>query len=108
EKLVEELQPERDLSRSPVFQVLFALQNAPVVVLSPALAGVELSVMEIERGISRYDLGVSLMETNKILRMTFEYNAQLFAAPRMMRMARHYVKLLESIVAEPQQRLAQL
>jgi amino acid adenylation domain-containing protein len=108
EQLVEELQPERDLSRSPVFQVLFALQNAPTEVLSTDLAGVELSVMEIERGISRYDLGVSVMETNGSLCVAFEYNTQLFAASRMMRMAGHYVKLLESIVAEPQQTVAQV
>src|SRR5690349_21098611 len=108
EKLVEELQPESDLSRSPVFQVLFALQNAPIDLLSPDLAGVEMSAMEIERGISRYDLGVSVMETNETLRVAFEYNTQLFAASRMMRMARHYVNLLETIAAEPQQPLTQL
>ncbi|HEX5886575.1 MAG TPA: amino acid adenylation domain-containing protein, partial [Pyrinomonadaceae bacterium] len=108
ETLVEELQPDRDLSRSPVFQVLFALQNAPTEMLSPDLDGVELSAMPIERGITRYDLGVSVMESNGILHVAFEYNTQLFAASRMMRMAAHYVKLLEGIVAEPQQRVAQL
>ena len=108
EKLVEELQPDRDLSRSPVFQVLFALQNAPTGALATNLAGVDLSVMEIERGISRYDLGVAVRETNGILHVAFEYNTELFAASRMVRMGEHYVKLLESIVAEPQQRLAQL
>ncbi|HET7287503.1 MAG TPA: AMP-binding protein, partial [Pyrinomonadaceae bacterium] len=107
EKLVEELQPERDLSRSPVFQVLFTMQNAPTGMLSPDLAGVELSVMNIERGISRYDLGVTMVEMNETLRVEFEYNTQLFAASRMMRMAEHYAKLLESIVTEPQQRLSQ-
>jgi amino acid adenylation domain-containing protein len=108
EKLVEELQPERDLSRSPVFQVLFALQNAPVDLLSPDLAGVEMTALEIERGISRYDLGVSVMENEGSLYVAFEYNTQLFAASRMMRMAGHYVNLLESIVAEPQQKVGEL
>ena len=64
--------------------------------------------MNIERGISRYDLGVTMVEMNETLRVEFEYNTQLFAASRMMRMAEHYAKLLESIVAEPQQRLSQL
>ena len=108
EKLVEELQPERDLSRSPVFQVLFALQNAPVDLLSPDLAGVEMSPMEIERGISRYDLGVSIIETKGSLYVAFEYNTQLFTASRMRRMAEHYTNLLENIVAEPQKKIEEL
>ena len=108
EKLVEELQPERDLSRSPVFQVLFALQNAPTDLLSPDLAGVELIPLDIERGITRYDFGVSVLELKGNLHVAFEYSTQLFAASRIRRMAQHYVNLLESIVTGPQQRVAEL
>jgi amino acid adenylation domain-containing protein len=108
EKLVEELQPDRDLSRSPVFQILFALQNAPTDVLATDLAGVELNVMEIERGISRYDLGVSIREMNGTLGVAFEYNTQLFTPSRMARLGEHYGKMLESIVAEPRQTIGQL
>src|ERR1051326_5879968 len=55
EKLVEELQPERDLSRNPIFQVMFALQNAPLGELE--LPGLTLQEQEIESNTTRFDLG---------------------------------------------------
>ena len=109
EKLVEELQPERDLSRLPVFQILFTLQNVPTHVLAPGLSGIELNGMEIERGITRYDLGVYVIPTNDdTLRVAFEYNTRLFSASRMRRMGEHYVKLLQSIVDQPQKPVVEL
>ena len=61
EHLVEELQPQRDLSRTPLFQVAFALQNAPLEALE--LAGLTLSPLEVETGTAKFDLTLSLIET---------------------------------------------
>ena len=78
EKLVEELQPERDLSRSPLFQVMFALQNTPVPAL--ALAGLTLRPWSWSSGIAKFDLSLSLRETAEGLRGALEYNTDLFDA----------------------------
>jgi len=106
EKLVEELQPERDLARMPLFQVAFVLQNAPMPPVE--LPGLTLSPLAVHTKTTKFDLTVELAETPEGLYGTFEYNTDLFDAATITRMLGHFQTLLEGIVAEPEQRLADL
>jgi aspartate racemase len=106
EKLVEELHPERDLSRNPLFQVMFALQNAST--FAPQLSGLMVIPMEIENTRTRFDLEVHLSETSEGLKGAFVCNTDLFDAATIERMAGHYQRMLEGIAANPDQRLSEL
>jgi aspartate racemase len=107
EKLVEELQPERDLSQNPLFQVMFALQNAPRSGLE--LGELKLSSFSFENKTTRFDLEVHIWELgNGSLRCSFVYNTDLFEERTVEGMARHYQTLLESIVAEPGREIQEL
>ena len=106
EKLVEALQPVRDVSRNPLFQIMFALQNAPMPTL--ALSGLTLCPLEVDHGMAKFDLTLDLSETPQGLNGWFEYNAELFDATTGARMAKHFRTLLEGIVTDPEQRLSDL
>ena len=96
EKLVEELQPERDMSRSPLFQVMFALQNAPISSLK--LSGLTLSSIPIGGAVSKFDLGIDLEEVNGRIAGAIEYNVDLFETATIVRLTEHFKTLLQSIV----------
>ncbi|HZI09046.1 MAG TPA: amino acid adenylation domain-containing protein, partial [Myxococcus sp.] len=107
EKLVEALQPVRDLSRSPLFQALFALQNAPVhEVLLPSLALRPLEGHEGET--AKFELGLELSESPEGFAGHLEVRAGLFTGDTAARMARHFHTLLEAIAANPDGRLSGL
>jgi amino acid adenylation domain-containing protein len=106
EKLVEELQPDRDMSRNPLFQIMFVLQNAPM----PTLKAPELTmnVIEIDRGTSQFDLTLSLENTEQGIKGLFEYNTDLLDAESIARMQGHFRALLEHIVNNQDCRLDEL
>ncbi len=106
EKLVEELQPDRDLSHSPLFQVLFTLQNTPGEALE--LAGVQLSAVTGESEIAKLDLALELMESGDGLTGVWQYSTDLFDAATIERMSGHFQTLLEAITSEPEQAVAEL
>src|SRR3990172_5937896 len=106
EKLVEELHPKRDLSRNPLFQVGFVLQNAGRQALE--LLGLTLNPLEVGSGTAKFDLTLSMVEGAEGLRGTLEYNTDLFDAATVTRMLGHYQRLLEGIVANPEQRISDL
>ncbi|WP_375515791.1 amino acid adenylation domain-containing protein, partial [uncultured Nostoc sp.] len=106
EKLVEELQPERDLSRSPLFQVMFVFQNAPTSSLE--LESLTLSPLPLENKTTKFNLSLSLEQSPQGLMAVWEYNTDLFDASTIDRMAGHFQILLEGIVAKPQQRICEL
>jgi amino acid adenylation domain-containing protein len=106
EKLVEELQPKRDMSHAPVFQVMFMLHNTPQPTLE--LSGLTATFLEVERGTSKFDLTLELRETEDGLSGCFEYSTDLFDAATIARMAGHFQTLLEGIVANPMQRISDL
>jgi amino acid adenylation domain-containing protein len=133
EKLVEELQPKRDLSRSPLFDVMFILQNTKLETLNRSAthnAAKALAAREhgggtsgfatrlmtegagarvlIETGISKFDLTLYLMETNEGIRGSLEYNTDLFEHETMTRMLDHYETVLQALVENPRQRLSEL
>jgi natural product biosynthesis luciferase-like monooxygenase protein/amino acid adenylation domain-containing protein/FkbM family methyltransferase len=106
EKLVEELQPERTLSYTPVFQVMFALNNAPHEEFR--LAGLKLSLLDTELDTAKYDLTLTLGERGDALKGAMKYNAALFDAETIGRMLAHWQRLLTGIVAHPEARISQL
>jgi len=106
EKLVEELQPERNLNRNPLFQVVFALQNAPVEALE--LTGLTLSPLSFDPETARFDLEFQLVECLGSLRVVVTYSTDLFDTATITRMLENFQVLLEDIVAHPDQRLANL
>ncbi|RKH55730.1 non-ribosomal peptide synthetase, partial [Corallococcus llansteffanensis] len=100
ERLVEALQPDRDLGRSPFFQVMFALQNAP---RGPvAVQGMKLHAMEVDTHTSKFDLLLQLAETEQGLRGYLEYDTDLFHAATLARMEEHLRVLLDGVAAHPE------
>ena len=99
EKLVEELQPERDLSRNPIFQIFFAFQNLPK--FSEEVSGLTIDRIPQVRTTVMTDLDIYLSETSDSLKGTFVYNTALFDRETIVRLIRHYETVLEGIVADP-------
>ncbi|MFN6483743.1 MULTISPECIES: non-ribosomal peptide synthetase [unclassified Nostoc] len=116
EKLVEELHPERNLNQNPLFQVVFALQNAPISALD--LTGLTLSPLPFDTETTRFDLEFHLWEPNTQNGLWVDssegisgfviYSTDLFDDATITRMLEHFQILLEGIVANPEQQIAQL
>ncbi|MCP4664289.1 MAG: AMP-binding protein, partial [bacterium] len=106
ERLVEELQPQRDLSRTPLFQVMFALQHAPPE--PAALPRLTLEQLDMDRSTARFDLLLSLVESGRELSGTLEYSSDLFDPTTVKRLLGHYRTLLASMVADPEGRIWEL
>lgn len=107
EKLVEELQPERSLSYSPIFQVFFALQSANFKAAAPGQ--LKFGSFGFDNRTTRFDLEVHLGETaDGRLNCTFVHNTDLFDAATVRRMITHYQTLLESVVAHPEEQICRL
>jgi len=105
EQLVESLQPERDLSRQPLFQVMLTAQNARPE--RAVLRGLRLNAFEIPVETSKFDLLLSATEAEDRLVCNLSYNSDLFEATTIGRLIGHFKTLLESIVASPQTRLSE-
>ncbi|WP_193197122.1 non-ribosomal peptide synthetase [Nostoc sp. MG11] len=105
-KLVQELQPTRDLSYHPLFQVMFVLQNLPKPNLS--LSDVSVTYEEGYNGTSKFDLTLFIEDSAQGFIATCEYNTDLFNADTITRMLGHFQTLLESIVSDPKQCIADL
>ncbi|SCK04890.1 non-ribosomal peptide synthase domain TIGR01720/amino acid adenylation domain-containing protein [Streptomyces sp. WMMB 714] len=103
ERLVEELSPERDLSRSPVFQVSFVYQNIPVPEFD--VAGLRFELMEVPSSTARFDLELQVFEQGDELSGWFEYNTELFDAATIDVMGGHLKVLLDNLLADPEQRV---
>jgi len=106
EELVKALQPQRDLSHTPLFQVMFVLENAPISEVE--LTGLTVSPLATERTTAKFDLTLFIKNTTNGLVGVWQYNTDLFDASTIERMAGHFVTLLESIVTNPQQQISQL
>jgi amino acid adenylation domain-containing protein/non-ribosomal peptide synthase protein (TIGR01720 family) len=106
EKLVEEIQPERNLSHNPLFQVMFVLQNAPMRQLE--LPGLKVEPLENNGTTAKFDLTLFIEDVEQGLIANFEYNTDLFDEVTISRLAANFEVLLTGIVAEPEQQLGQL
>lgn len=107
EKLVDELHPERNTGRTPVFQVLFNLHNEPG---RPAdFDALDATAFGIDRGLAKFDLTVSIgapvRENTRSLFAHFEYNSDLFAEDTIRELSDYYAQLLAAFVADPDLRL---
>jgi natural product biosynthesis luciferase-like monooxygenase protein len=119
--LIERLQPVRDPSRSPLFQALFLLQrlhrledhNVPLFVMGEAGARMELAGHEVEsyalqERVAQFELELIMVEAEGRLSGALRYNTDLFERTTIARMVGHFQTLLESVIANPEQRLADL
>jgi amino acid adenylation domain-containing protein len=106
ERLVEELQPERDLAHSPLFQVLLAYQSDSLD--GPAAGSLVARPLAMDSGRALFDLTLTLAETPDALASAFEYNTDLFDAARILRLAGHWEALLAGVVQEPARRPSEI
>ncbi|MUH00256.1 amino acid adenylation domain-containing protein [Scytonema sp. UIC 10036] len=116
EQLVEELHPERNLNQNPLFQVVFALQNAPMSALE--LPKLTLKPIPFDSGTTRFDLEFHLWERNPQNALWVDnsegisgfviYSTDLFEDATISRMLGHFQILLENIVGNPEQRIAEI
>ncbi|PYK02800.1 MAG: non-ribosomal peptide synthetase, partial [Verrucomicrobia bacterium] len=106
DRIVEALQQERSLSHSPLFQVMFALERAPLE--SVNWPGLKLTQLELDSGTAKFDLTLYLVENSTGLTARMEYNTDLFGAATIQRMLTHFKALLEGILAGPDKRLSEL
>ncbi|AVH67262.1 non-ribosomal peptide synthetase [Nostoc sp. 'Peltigera membranacea cyanobiont' N6] len=106
EKLVEELQPERDLSRNPLYEVMFVLQNTPMSVQE--VSGLTLRTLQFDSGTAQLDIFVSMSESQQGLTGFLEYNTDIFDSVTITRFISNFQSLLESIVANPEQQISEL
>jgi amino acid adenylation domain-containing protein len=106
EKLVEELAPERNLSVTPLFQVMFAMQNTP----SPEikLRDLQLSLLETARETAKFDIVLVMWETAEGLEASLEYSTDLYKEATMQRLLWQFQTLLEGVVADPSARISEL
>ncbi|WP_222930911.1 non-ribosomal peptide synthetase [Microcystis aeruginosa] len=106
EMLVEALQPERNLSHTPLFQVMFALENTPLSEVK--MSGLTIDSLPLEWGTAKFDLTLSMQNTETGLMGVWEYNTDLFNSETVERMNGHFLTLLEGIIANPSERISQL
>ena len=106
ERLVEELNPERGVNRTPLFQVMFAFQNTP----EPDMTASELKLtpLKSKSATAKFDLILEVEEQTEGLFVTFEYSTDLFAPETIERMMSHFQALLTGVVADPMLRVADL
>src|SRR5229473_724460 len=106
ERLVEDLNPKRDLSREPLFQVMLVLQNAPIGELR--MGGLELTGVPQEGVTAKFDLTLSMGESEEGLRGVMEYATDLYERATIERMLGHWERVLEEMVGKPEGRISEL
>jgi amino acid adenylation domain-containing protein len=106
EKLVEELQPERSLSHSPIFQVMLVMQNNPTQPVN--FSGLDYAYPDVEMGIAKFDLLLELTETAEGIRAGMQYNSDLFKPATIDRMLTHFEMLLSAAAADASLRIIEL
>jgi amino acid adenylation domain-containing protein len=99
DQLVEVLQPDRSLDRSPIFQVMFTLQNTPLPRLR--LDDLEMKPLEFQSLQARYDLAVDVYLFEGKFRCDFEFNTDIYEEETVLQMQRHYLRLLNSVASAP-------
>ncbi len=106
ERLVEELSPQRSLDTTPIFQVIFALQNAPQV--AERMKGLEIEQLAGDQLQVRFDLEMYAWEEDGEIMLSWLYNRELFDRWRIEQMGRHCVRVLKAMVGDAQQKIASI
>ena len=99
ETLVEALQPDRDRSRTPIFQVMLVLQNAPQEKLD--IPGLTMEIMDIPMDTAKFDLALVLEQREDVMTARWEYLTDLFSSDTIRQIARHYENILTNVCREP-------
>nr|WP_314532430.1 non-ribosomal peptide synthase/polyketide synthase [uncultured Pseudomonas sp.] len=108
EQLVEALQPERSMSLSPLFQVLFNHRVTSADHHLQRLAELDVEVLSWDEDVAQFDLALDVEESQTTLRASLSYATDLFAPATIERMAGHWQNLLQAMVADQQQPISQL
>jgi non-ribosomal peptide synthetase component F len=114
--LVEELRPERDTSRNPLFQIAIALQNEPLPgmalegldVSRPVIPIADVTEFDLDIAMTRFDMELHVWEGDAGLRGTWLYDVALFDAETVAQMSRHLVEILRTTVEDPDRRISEL
>jgi amino acid adenylation domain-containing protein len=106
EKLVVEMQPDRDLSYSPMYQVMFSVGEQKDLGLD--LPGLQITPIIIDRKIAKFDMTLGMTEFHQDLMCNIEYCSALFEASTMERLANHFQNLLQGIMENPDRRISEL
>ncbi|MCP4662085.1 MAG: amino acid adenylation domain-containing protein, partial [bacterium] len=106
ERLVEELEPERDLSSTPLFQVMFVLQNLPQETLE--MPELTMRSMATEMATTKFELTLSLQESGNRVYGGLAYNTDLFDQTTILRFVAHFERLLAGIAADPERRVGEV
>jgi len=100
ERLVDELHPQRDLSRSPIFQIMFSFQNAPEYKLKQN--DLSIKALNVHNGMSKFDLLLYSWEKEGRIFGTFEYSVDLFHSDTIGQFTRHFEQLLQVVCIRPE------
>lgn len=106
DKMLEEMKLERDLSRAPLFQVMFILHNNKKAELE--LDGMKITEIDVASNMAPFDLRLQLTETEKGIKGGFDYNISLFEPETVKEISMHLIKLLENIVQKPNEKVSRL
>jgi amino acid adenylation domain-containing protein/non-ribosomal peptide synthase protein (TIGR01720 family) len=108
EKLVDELNPDRDPGQNPIFQVVFAMQRTSRSDLG--MPGLRVAPFDLQARVARFDLEVHFFEAEdrSVVAAQVLYNAELFDAASIERMLSHYLSLLEEAAVRPETRVSRL
>ncbi|MCL2121306.1 MAG: amino acid adenylation domain-containing protein [Clostridiales bacterium] len=99
ERLVEDLDTRRDMSRNPLFDVMFAMQNNEKLVFHMGEA--ELRALEMRTGTAKFDLSLQAEETDEGFELSLEYGSDLYTEASASAMLEHFVNLIDSVIARP-------
>lgn len=106
ETLIDELRPRRNLSHTPIYQVLFVLQTLPSI--PPQLPGLATTRPKYDPGWAKFDLTLSLSERLEGINASWEYATDLFERETISSMAVHYERLLQAVVDDPDRPLSEI
>ncbi|GIP23192.1 non-ribosomal peptide synthetase [Paenibacillus sp. J22TS3] len=106
DRIVERLNPSREMSYHPVYQTMFQMDNLPIPQME--VQDIRLSVITLDAGFAQNDLTVSCWEEGKELRGTFEFRSDLFTRSTIRRWISCYIQLIRSVLADPKQALDRL
>src|SRR5262249_7693132 len=106
EKMVEEINPERDLSRGPLFQVMMVLQNTRREEIE--LSGLKVSGIGEETGSAMFDLTLVMTEGNEGITGCLEYSRDLYEGETIRQIARHFERVVEEVIRDAEQTIGQI
>ncbi|NOG44269.1 MAG: amino acid adenylation domain-containing protein [Calditrichaeota bacterium] len=104
DSIVESLVPKRELSYSPLFQVMFDFQSAPIL----GSKELKVDILDIEIEVAKFDLLLLMLDTPDGIKCTFEYNTDLFATPTIVRFSQFFTTLIKAITSNPDQMVSEL